>query len=768
MQTNKPSISLTPPVSRQSRRWHGSRVGIFFLIVLIAIAGIVIGFGDWFKPAPGMIILQNLQFWQDHPPTWLTVPEFSTSSWLYLPTLLAWGITQIVMAISPRQKAWSRLIIVGLSLGLTLRYVLWRSLTTLNLVDPVTALVSIGIWGMEIGGIAGASLQLTWLLRLKSRRRQADAYAALVSEGHYQPTVDILIPSVNEPIAIIRRTLIGCQALDYAHKTIYLCDDGDRPEIADLCAELGCVYLARSEHSNAKAGNLNFAIAHSTGELIAVFDADFIPTQNFLTRTIGFFYNAKMGLVQSQHSFYNADPLACNLGLDRDLTTEVEIFSRYYQPLRDTIGSALCYGSSFVVRRSALAQVGGFVLGSLAEDYYTGIQLSAHGYQVIFLKERLSAGLLAESISAHILQRQRWARGTVQSQFIPSNPLTIPGLTFAQRLAHFEGISQWFNNLFRAVFLIVPPFLMITGIIPVRITPGEWIYYFIPFYLVQITTFGWLNFRSRSALFSDIYQVVSCLPISEVIIKTLIAPFSERFRVTPKGISQRSFFYNWRLALPLFLVLGLNLGVYLKTLLSPSSCLSETCSTDQSDIFGIQAIIAFFALYNLLVLIITLIGLLDVPKLDTSERGFAIATPILIHGDERTYSGLTRQIGEQWAEIVLDDSLVLMDALSSEPLNPEDLKPTSFKIEFIEENLCLQGIVNQSGQQNNGTTLRVEWAPMAIADYRRLVEIIFCRPGRWKGRVNPGELKIIALLITRLVHPVRLLKQARRQKIADA
>ena len=155
------------------------------------------------------------------------------------------------------------------------------------------------------------------------------------------------------------------------------------------------------------------------------------------------------------------------------------------------------------------------------------------------------------------------------------------------------------------------------------------------------------------------------------------------------------------------------------------------------------------------------------PKLDVSERGFAIATPILIHGDERTYAGMTQQIGEQWAEIVLDDSLAWMGNLSSENSNPEDLKPTSFKIEFIEENLCLQSSVTQPLGQNQGAALRVAWTPMAIADYRRLVAIIFCRPGRWKGRINPGELKMIALLVTRLVHPFRLLKQAHRQKTVD-
>lgn len=697
-------------------------------------------------------IIQSLQVWQDHPPVWLSVPAASSPAyWFYLPTLLAWGLAQIIMVVSPQQQRWSRLLIVGLLLGLTGRYVLWRSLTTLNWPDPVTGLVSVGLWAMEMAGILGTSLQLTWLLRIKSRRRQADIYAAAVSEGRYQPTVDILIPSVNEPMAIIRRTLIGCQALDYASKTIYLCDDGERPEIAALCQELGCGYLARTEHRDAKAGNLNFAIAHSSSELIAVFDADFIPTQDFLTRTIGFFQNPQMGLVQTHQSFYNTDPFAYNLGLDRHLTAEVEIFSRYYQPLRDTTGSALCYGSSFVVSRNALDKIGGFVCGSLSEDYYTGIQFAAQGYEVIYLNERLSAGLLAESMSAHILQRERWARGTLQSQFIPSNPLTLPGLTISQRLAHFEGISQWLHSLFRSCFLVLPPFLLATGIIPFRTTGEEWIYYFIPFYLVQVSTFGWVNFRSRSALFSDIYQVISCFPLSVVVLKTLISPFSERFRVTPKGMSHRSFAYNWRLASPLLLVLALNLTVYCKVFLFPRPCLTEACATSQSQgIFGVQAMITFFALYNLLVLFIILMGLLDVPKVTISERGFAIATPILLHTEGLIYSGITRQLSEQWVEL---------------ELMGEARAQGKVTVEFTDENLSLSGTIQPSAKTPQGETIRIVWEPMAIADYRPLVEILFCRPGRWQGRVNPGELKIIFLLLTRLLHPWRLIAQARRQQM---
>lgn len=98
---------------------------------------------------------------------------------------------------------------------------------------------------------------------------------------------------------------------------------------------MGCEYITRSDNRHAKAGNLNQAIAQTDGDLIVVFDADFVPTQNFLTRTVGFFQDEQIGLVQTPQSFYNFDPIARNLGLENILTPEEEVFYRQIQPIRE-------------------------------------------------------------------------------------------------------------------------------------------------------------------------------------------------------------------------------------------------------------------------------------------------------------------------------------------------------------------------------------------------------------------------------------------------
>jgi len=72
-------------------------------------------------------------------------------------------------------------------------------------------------------------------------------------------SVDILIPTLGEPLDILRATMVGCNKISYPHKTFIL-DDSGRSEVEALAKNLGCNYIARPTHKGAKAGNLNYAL----------------------------------------------------------------------------------------------------------------------------------------------------------------------------------------------------------------------------------------------------------------------------------------------------------------------------------------------------------------------------------------------------------------------------------------------------------------------------------------------------------------------------
>ncbi|MEM9152770.1 MAG: glycosyltransferase, partial [Cyanobacteria bacterium P01_F01_bin.3] len=534
------------------------------------------------------------------------------------------------------------------------RYTLWRVLASLNLAGPSDGILSLVLFGMEMAVIASAVLRLVLMFGIKSRSPQADKMAEAVLAGSYLPSVDVLIPTYNEPATILRRTVIGCQALDYPNKQIYLLDDGKRHEIRQLAEQLGCHYIARPSNIHAKAGNINYALAKTGGELIAIFDADFVPTTNFLLRTVGFFQELTVGLVQTQQGFYNPDPVARNLGLERVLPPEVEIFSRHYQPLRDTNETSICYGSSFVVRRSALEDIDGFVTESLSEDYFTGISLSAKGNRTIYLDEVLSSGLCAENMTGHILQRQRWARGTVQAFFLRCNPLTLPGFNLLQRLSHLEGIGQWFFSLFRVLFLLMPIVYVAFGSVPLRSSVMEGLYFFLPFYLLNLTTFSWLNERSRSALISDIYEVAQCIPVSIVLVKTLFKPFAARFKVTPKGVSRDRHIYNWNIAWPLvvlWLMSAATLSISLDVAYGSGSSFLLPLPDTPHFAEGMK-VAWIWSAYNIFVLSIALVIMRDVPKPNLNEW-FDRRIPIQLQVGHRTLDAVTRSISEVGAEVEL-------------------------------------------------------------------------------------------------------------------
>jgi len=692
VQLGKSLWSRTRPASRP--RW--CRWGI------IALAGAgVLGLGALGSPA-----------------VWLAVPVTEpVPLWGMAITItgVCWGITRLY----PRPGTWSRLVLLAILLVLTGRYLIWRLWGTLRWESWGLALFSLVFLALELLSSAGGWIQLFLQAETRDRRAEADMYAVAVMAGRYRPSVDILIPTYNEPAFILKRTILGCQALDYEPKKIYLLDDTRRPEIQQLAQALGCEYLTRPDNRHAKAGNLNHALALTQGELIAVFDADFVPTRNFLTRTVGFFQNPQVALVQTPQTFYNIDPVAHNLGLGAVLTPEEEIFYRQIQPMRDGVQGVICSGTSFVVRRAPLVAIGGFVTASLCEDYFTGIELAARGYEVIYLQEKLSAGLAAENMAAHVSQRLRWAQGTVQGLFISSNPLTIPGLTIKQRLAHLEGLLNWFSAWARVGFLLIPIPIALWHTLPFHATTAELLYYFLPYYLAQFVIYPWLNRRSRSLLTADLYVLITCWPVSVALWQTLRRPFGRGFRVTPKGLSNSQFTVNWPLIRPLLVFLAINFACFIWLMVTQ----------------GWQWVWVW-SIYNLIMLCLACLALVDAPQTSPYPWLPLHALVQFTQGD-RTAWGVTEQMSETGAVVTLTQG-----RLTSEPV--------TVTLPEVGLTLTAQPQAYQAGR------VTLAWTNLTLAQERQLIPLLFCRPGQWQERQVPGEWQTLGWLILALVRwPLR-------------
>ncbi|NEP63540.1 MAG: cellulose synthase catalytic subunit, partial [Symploca sp. SIO2G7] len=383
---------------------------------------------------------------------------------------------------------------------------------------------------------------------------------------------------------------------------------------------------------------------------------------------------------------------------------------------------------------------GGFVTDSLSEDYFTAVRLASKGHSIIYLDEKLSAGLAAENISAHAVQRLRWARGTLQAFFIKTNPLTIPGLRLIQRLGHLEGILHWFTSVSRIIFLIAPLFYAF-GIIPIRSTPEEVIYFFLPYYFVQITVFAWLNHHSRSAILSDVYSLVLAFPLAITVVQAILSPFGTGFKVTPKGTSSQSFRFNWGLAWPLMLMFVLTaISIWLNL----GECLAQGSWTSgvSNHLRGL-GIGWIWSLYNLMMIGAALLVLLDVPRPNPYDW-FDLRRVVRLQIGERTWWGTTTAISEIGATITLTQR-------GLPQLATGEKRPVQLSIS--EELINLHGVLTKTCNEGEFPCVAVQFQTVSLPEMRKLVELLYCRPGQWKRWNTPGELQSLWILIKTLFRP---------------
>ena len=115
----------------------------------------------------------------------------------------------VITKVSPEPRPRSRFIVIAILLIL-IRYVQWRSLSTLNLSTFLNGIFSMSLYALEMFVLFSSSLQLFLMVKVKNRQRETDALSLLVVEGTFNPTVDIFIPTYDEPKFILRRTVIGC------------------------------------------------------------------------------------------------------------------------------------------------------------------------------------------------------------------------------------------------------------------------------------------------------------------------------------------------------------------------------------------------------------------------------------------------------------------------------------------------------------------------------------------------------------------------------
>jgi cellulose synthase (UDP-forming) len=467
-----------------------------------------------------------------------------------------------------------RRVIAVVAMIVTLYYLYWRVTATFN---QSALFFSWALYVAECFGTLTTFLFYFAVWRPKSR------VAPPPLTGR---TVDVLVPTKNEPVSILRKTLLACNDLKYPHRTLLL-DDGNRPEVKTLCTELGCLYFARESHEHAKAGNINFGLKQSTAEFVAVFDADHAPLPNFIDRLIGYFSDEKLGFAQAPQEFYNIDSFQHRADHEKKyIWTEQGLFYNLIQPGRDRWNAAYFVGSCALMRRKALDDVGGFATSSITEDMLTSIRIHAKGWSSVYHNEGLAYGIAAETIHPFHVQRKRWGLGGWQV-FFKANPLLVRGLSLPQRLCYLGSLIYPIEGFQKLVFYVTPPIVLFTGILPMNALDITYLVHFIPYYAISLFAFNEMGRGHAGYLMLEQFSMGKFVTYLESFFSLFLPPRLRQFKVTPKGEKSSTLY-------PLILPQAL---VFMVSLIAIAWAILQLVAGVRSDEF-IVAVNSLWALFN--------------------------------------------------------------------------------------------------------------------------------------------------------------------------
>jgi cellulose synthase/poly-beta-1,6-N-acetylglucosamine synthase-like glycosyltransferase len=422
-------------------------------------------------------------------------------------------------SLKPGARLWTIRVLIVIAIILTVRYFYWRVTATMN---PAARWFFYLFLVAEMLNFIEAALFYftTW----KPTNRSARPPIA-------NRTVDVFITTYNEPVNLLRETILCTVSLEYPHKT-YILDDGNRPEVAEVARELNCNYIAREDRSGAKAGNLNNALKQTTGEFIVTLDADHVPMPGLIGELIGFFADPSVGVVQTTQDFYNLDSFQHRIRVEKERGwQQQELFFSVIQPGKDGYNATFYCGSPAMLRRSALEQVGGFATESITEDMHTGLRLQKKHWKVLYYNRTVARGLAPQTYRGFATQWRRWGQGAMQV-LRKENPLFGRGLSFGQRVSYFASFYFYWMSFQKFVYIATPIICLIAAVFPLIATPWTFALYFIPYFLLNIIATASLQGGLGGFWLSEEFNLIK-MP---VLMSTLAGLFRKEvpFKVTPK------------------------------------------------------------------------------------------------------------------------------------------------------------------------------------------------------------------------------------------
>ena len=628
------------------------------------------------------------------------------------------GVLTIAITFAIHAISESELVTLALmfaSMLATTRYAYWRFATTFQaMLDRNHPIPWIDVFFMLVllsaEVYAFVILYLGYVQTIRPLRRPPVPLPATLEEW---PDVDVLIPTYNEPLSVVRSTAFAAMNIDYpADKLhVYILDDGRREEFRKFCEEAEIGYMIRPDNKHAKAGNINHALRVLTSPYVAIFDCDHVPTRSFMQVTLGWFLkDKKLGMLQTPHFFYSPDPFERNLEQFMVIPNEGELFYGIIQDGNDLWNATFFCGSCAVLRRTAINEIGGIATETVTEDAHTSLRMQMRGWNTAYINIPQAAGLATESLSSHVGQRIRWARGMCQI-LRTDNPVLAKGLKWPQRLCYVNAMIHFLYAGPRLIFLTAPLIYMLLGRINI---PGYWaaiLAYAMPHLFLSNVTNLRVQGKYRYSFWNEVYETVLAPYILGPTLLALVNPKLGKFNVTAKGGIVQKKYFDARIARPYLFLIWLNV---LALLVAPIRIFYWNVGHP-----GTIAMNCVWILFNMVILGTANAVAIESRQVREDVR-IGVHLPVEIRlPDGRSVFGESTDVSLGGAALVLEEPLELKAGAALRVIYPLKSQQAAFPATVV-------GLI--------GKNLRLKYEPLSIEEEELLTLVLYSRADTWLSR----------------------------------
>ena len=362
------------------------------------------------------------------------------------------------------------------------------------------------------------------------------------------PTITIQLPIYNERY-VVERLLDAISKMDYpvTRLTIQLLDDStdDTSRIAarkilQLRQQgFNVQHIRRTNRTGYKAGALAYGMTQSETEFYAIFDADFVPPPDFLTRVMPHFVdNPALGLVQGRWGHLNSDENA----LTAAQTLAIDAHFVIEQSARSEAGLLLSFnGTGGIWRADCIHDTGGWQDTTLTEDFDLSYRAQLRGWRLMTLRDLIVPGELPSQIAAFRQQQARWAKGSTQCLLRTIRPLwTLTGIPLAARVMATLHLCQYIPYPILVGLTLLTPILALSGVlneIPVGFLTFSGIVPPLMYVISQVTTEQ--QWARRLLAFPALIIYGTGIALSNTMsVFSVLVGLTDEFRRTPKHGTQ--------------------------------------------------------------------------------------------------------------------------------------------------------------------------------------------------------------------------------------